>query len=72
MVVARLAFGFDAFGWVASVETTAEDSPPGLAKVLLLKPRVQDGRQLAHTDVYKRQETYDGIANWVRERLGET
>jgi len=70
MILARLAFGWDAIGWIANVETMAEDSPPGMARVILLPPHVQKRWSLAHTQIYNREETVEWISHWVKEITG--
>lgn len=68
----QLSFRFDRLQEFASVEPMVEDAPPGIkAQLLVLRPYTSPGLKLAHTQVYAKLETAQGIADWVRERLSQ-
>lgn len=69
MVLARLVFGWKAFRWVIDIETTVEDAPAGSSQVIVLPTESADTWRLAHTEIYDRPETIDGLARWVKERV---
>jgi hypothetical protein len=66
-------FGFDAMYMSFELETIAEASPPGEARVLQVsmpEHRLLNTKGLAHSRIYENEDVVDAIADWINNQRG--